>query len=75
MDIKREEAFNEVIDKLDELGLLPYVMIMGSWAEYLYSKCLFKNDYTNSLQTRDIDILYRNINLPDIKIPIASKLA
>ena len=40
MDIKREEAFNEVIDKLDELGLLPYVMIMGSWAEYLYSKCL-----------------------------------
>jgi uncharacterized protein YjgD (DUF1641 family) len=39
MDIKREEAFNEVIDKLDELdelGLLPYVMIMGSWAEILF---------------------------------------
>ncbi len=36
MDIKREEAFNEVIDKLDELGLLLYVMIMGSWAEILF---------------------------------------
>lgn len=41
MDIKREEAFNEVIDKLDELGLLPYVMIMGSWAELLFILFLY----------------------------------
>jgi hypothetical protein len=41
MDIKREEAFNEVIDKLDELGLLPYVMIMGSWAEILFILFLY----------------------------------
>ena len=33
MDIKREEAFYEVIDKLD---LLLYVMIMGSWAEIIF---------------------------------------
>lgn len=41
MDIKREEAFNEVIDKLDELGLLSYVMIMGSWAEILFILFLY----------------------------------
>lgn len=41
MDIKREEAFNEVIDKLDELGLLPYVILYENGIN-IYKK-IFQN--------------------------------
>lgn len=73
MDIQQEKAFWDIIKALNELDLLKHVMIIGSWAEYLYPP-LFETDFIPNLRTRDVDFFYRNINLPKEKIPLIAKL-
>jgi len=48
-------------------------MIIGSWAEYIYSY-YFKTNFMPNLRTRDVDFLYGNIHRPKNKINIASAL-
>ena len=69
----QEEAFWQTIKAFDEIGLLQHVMIIGSWAEYLYPS-LFTTDFIPNLKTRDVDFFYRNINIPKEKINIIQKL-
>lgn len=38
MDVKQENIFWETIEVFDKQGLLPYIMIIGSWSEYIYKK-------------------------------------
>ena len=73
MDIRQREAFWQTIEIFDKQGLLPYIMIIGSWAEYIYSY-YFKTDFKPNLRTRDVDFLYRNINKPKNKINITTAL-
>jgi predicted nucleotidyltransferase len=47
----------------DKEGLLPYVMLIGSWAEYIYQHHLMSGFRAN-LKTRDVDFLYPNLNRP-----------
>ena len=74
MDKLQEQVFWETIDVFDKQGLLSYIMIIGSWAEYIYSY-YFKTDFSPNLRTRDLDFLYRNINRPQNKIEIVSQLS
>lgn len=73
MNIEQENIFWETIDVFDKQGLLPYIMIIGSWAEYIYSY-YFKTDFIPNMKTRDLDFLYRNINKPHNRISIISEL-
>ena len=73
MTKEQENAFWQTINAFDEIGLLRYVMIIGSWAEYFYPS-LFSTDFAANLRTRDVDFLYKNINLPEEKIPVVEKL-
>lgn len=73
MTKEQETAFWQTIKAFDDIGLLPHVMIIGSWAEYFYPS-LFETDFIPNLTTRDIDFFYRNINLPTEKIPVIEKL-
>lgn len=41
-------------------GFLEYVVLIGSWAEFIYQKSGFLQDYPTELRTMDIDILIRN---------------
>ena len=70
---EQEEAFWQTIKAFDEIGLLSHVMIIGSWAEYLFPP-LFKTDFMPNLRTRDVDFFYRNINIPKEKINVVQKL-
>lgn len=70
---EQEEAFWQTIKAFDEIGLLRHVMIIGSWAEYLFPP-LFKTDFMPNLKTRDVDFFYRNINIPKEKINVVQKL-
>lgn len=70
---EQEEAFWQTIKAFDEIGLLHHVMIIGSWAEYLFPP-LFKTDFMPNLKTRDVDFFYRNINIPKEKINVVQKL-
>lgn len=73
MDKIQEDSFNELLLKLNDLKLLPHLIIMGSWAEYLYCD-LFDNHYKGMLKTRDVDIMYFNICKPNVDIPIVPML-
>ena len=70
---EQEKAFWDVIEAFNQVGLLSHVMIIGSWAEYIYKKFL-SLDFTLDLRTRDIDFFYRNINKPHEKLKIIDAL-
>jgi len=40
MDIEQEKEFWNIIEAFKAEGLLPYVMLIGSWAEYIYQDCI-----------------------------------
>ena len=63
---EQEAAFWLTIKAFKEIGLLQHVMIIGSWAEYLFPS-LFETDFMPNLKTRDVDFFYRNINIPMVK--------
>lgn len=70
---EQENVFWKTIKAFNELGILQNIMIIGSWAEYLYPQ-LFETDFVPNLKTRDVDFFYRNINIPKEKVPIVQKL-
>lgn len=59
MEDRKAAVLWEVIDVLDRSALLPHVMVIGSWAEYLYPFCIGE-DYLPNLKTRDVDLYYGN---------------
>lgn len=63
MTKEQEQAFWDTIRVLNELEILPHVMLIGSWAEYLYPH-LFESGFEPNIRTRDIDFFYRNIRIP-----------
>ena len=73
MDQKQEELFWETLKIFNEIGISAHVMLIGSWAEYFY-KDMFKTDFRPEIRTRDIDFMYRNISIPDEKIPLIAAL-
>jgi hypothetical protein len=73
MNEQQEIVFWETIDIFDKEGLLSYIMIIGSWAEYIYS-FYFVSNFEPNLRTRDLDFLYRNVRKPSRKVNIATKL-
>jgi hypothetical protein len=60
----QQKAFRETIGVFEREGLLPYVMLIGSWAGYVYHH-YYKTDNAPSLRTRDVDFLYPNLKRPD----------
>jgi len=74
MDTEQENAFWTTIDLFNHQGLLPFIMIIGSWAEYIYAS-YFKTDFKPNMRTRDLDFLYRNIGKPQNKIAIITELS
>ncbi len=71
-DIKR--VFWETIRILDKNKILEYIVLVGSWAEYIYEISGYLKGFEANLKTRDIDFLIRNINKPRKKISIIEVL-
>ena len=64
MNKDQEQAFWDTVRVLHEQDVLSHVMLIGSWAEYLYP-LLFDTAFEPNIRTRDIDFFYRNLKLPD----------
>ncbi len=54
MNKEQQQAFWDTIKTLHELDILPYIMLIGSWAESLYPY-LFDSEFEPNIRTRDID--------------------
>ncbi|MDD4146559.1 MAG: GSU2403 family nucleotidyltransferase fold protein [Clostridia bacterium] len=70
---KKIHIFWDTIKTLDENGILPYLVLVGSWAEYLYEAVYYKG-YNSYLKTKDMDFLIPNINKPKSKFNLAEVL-
>lgn len=64
MNKEQEQAFWDTIKVLHDLDILPHIMLIGSWAEYLFSS-MFETEFDPNIRTRDIDFFYRNLNMPN----------
>jgi hypothetical protein len=71
---KTEKAFLELLGIFKKENLFPYVMIVGSWAEYVYEKSTYLHGFSKILKTFDIDILWENIRKPPQKIELIKTL-
>lgn len=55
---------------LDDNGVLPHIIIAGSWAEYVYAQAGVLPGFDLSLRTIDIDFLIKNMRKPTTPISI-----
>ena len=65
-----QENFVETLNILDGLNLLDHVILIGSWAEYLYEQCQLIDGFISTTKTLDIDFLVRNIRKPREKVAL-----
>lgn len=64
-ELARDDAFWKLISALDAAGVLEHVMVVGTWAEWLYSDYFADfaggGDYRVDIgKTHDIDVYFRN---------------
>lgn len=57
----QQKAFAKVLDLVEESGCMPYVMLIGSWAEFAYREAGLLGDFAPSIKTMDVDFLVRNL--------------
>jgi len=60
---EQQQAFWDVVEVFEEEGLLPYVMLIGSWAEYIYQN-FHLTGFRANLKTGDVDFLYTSTRRP-----------
>jgi hypothetical protein len=73
IDKSQEECLFEVLKLFQDLGLNKHIILIGSWVEYFYD-AYFPHEFFPEIATRDIDFLYRNLRLPNHKIPLIKSL-
>ncbi len=73
METRQEQAFWNTIEAFHDLDILKHIMVIGSWAEYLFPQ-LFQTEFIPNIRTRDVDFFYHNINIPNRKVPLIAKL-
>lgn len=73
MDKVQEKEFWNVIGLFDQLKILEHVVLMGSFAEFLY-QYVFDTEFVPNVMTRDVDFFYKNIKIPYEKIDFVSKM-
>jgi len=66
MFAEQEKEFWNIIETFKDEGLLPYLMLIGSWAEYIYQSHM-ESGFTANLRTTDVDFLYKNLKRPTDK--------
>lgn len=71
-DIKK--IFWDTIKILEKNRILEHVVLIGSWAEYVYEVSGYLKDFEANLKTKDIDFLIKNINRPKERINIVDIL-
>lgn len=70
----QETEFLKFIKLLDNNGCLSHVILVGSWAEFLYDKGNLLPKFVSNLRTLDVDFMVKNLHKPKEKIDIV-KLA
>ena len=60
---EQEKEFWNILETFKTEGLLQHLMLIGSWAEYIYQN-FFESGFKANLRTTDVDFLYTNLRRP-----------
>ena len=61
---EQEREFLKVLELLSDNNCLKHVVLIGSWAEYLYQDTGLLPKGTTALRTLDVDFLVKNLRVP-----------
>ena len=61
---EQEKEFIKVLTLLSDNNCLKHVVLIGSWAEYLYQNTGLLPKGTTALRTLDVDFLVKNLRVP-----------
>lgn len=64
MLIEQQKAFSKVLDLIEEAGCMEYVILIGSWAEFVYREAKLLPGFSPNIRTMDVDFLVRNLRRP-----------
>lgn len=68
------QGFWRLLGLMRDAGALPHVLIIGSWAEYLYAQSGLLPGYVANLRTLDIDFLIRNQRKPRTMVSLPAAM-
>lgn len=72
MEEYRYRDFWEFIKLLSDNSLLGHVIVVGSWAEYIYAQAGILPGFEANLRTLDIDFLVRNMRRPATPVSVTA---
>lgn len=62
---EQQQAFLKVLDLVEEAGCIDHVVLVGSWAEFVYREAEVLHDFCPNIKTMDVDFLVRNLRRPN----------
>jgi len=71
---KKEELFWDIIEILFKNNILGYIILIGSWVEYIYEAANYFQGFEANLKTKDVDFLIKNISKPRERIKLVEIL-
>lgn len=77
MNKQQARDFVKTIKLLHDNDCISHIIIVGSWAEYLYIEAGVLPSYTASIKTLDLDVLVKNLKYPrrGVNLPELAKEA
>ena len=69
-EVPFKEEFERFLSCLKEAKCLDYVIIIGSWAEYIYQESGLLQSFEATMKTLDLDFLIPNLRKPAKKIDL-----
>ena len=64
--------FWDTLRILQEAGALEHLIIIGSWADYIYEQEGVLDGFSSGIKTRDVDFLIPNLRKPRTKVDMVS---
>lgn len=74
MEKKQSDLYQETLRRLSKAGVLPHLILIGSWCLPLYQRVYFKNKPLPAIRTRDLDFLVPHPGKLKIKIDVPELL-
>lgn len=71
---KQKAIFNDTIRILFKLDLLEHLILIGSWAEYIYQQTGYFEGFVSNFKTTDLDFLIPNIKKPNRKVNLCDAM-
>ena len=68
----QQQAFERVLSLIDEAGCQDYLVLIGSWAEFVWRESGLLDGFNPNIRTLDVDFLVKNLRRPDPPVSLAA---